>query len=304
MEKFRKIAVLAGGISTEREVSIESGRNVADALESLGKYEVVRTVIDADSLEAMPEDVDAVYIALHGGWGENGGVQTALDALRIPYTGPGAEASRLAMDKIASKERFDACGVPTAPWCRISEGSLPPFPFPFVVKTARGGSSIGVHLAKDVSSYEEALRMCLKLDSAGVIAEKYIAGREATVGIISGEALPVLEICSPGGWYDYEAKYLSDRTRYEFLKEGPLAADLKRIALDAYRSLGCRGVSRVDFRIGADGRAYVLEINTSPGFTSHSLVPKAGMATGLTFAEVCEKILLAAEFDAEKGGLA
>lgn len=289
-----------GGVSSERDVSLDSGKNVADALESIG-YDVVRTVLDAENLDAMPKDVDAAYIALHGKWGEDGGVQRLLDALAIPYTGPGAEASRAAMDKIATKRILDAKGVPTAPWTIVEKCGEPPFPFPFVVKTARGGSSIGVHLVKDAEKYREALDNCFSLDSAGVIAEKFIDGREATVAVIDGETLPPIEISAAGGWYDYDAKYISDATRYDFLPDGELARVLSATALDAYRAIGCRSVTRVDFRIDRSGRPFVLELNTSPGFTAHSLVPKAGMKTGLTFAQVCEKILLTARCDAAGG---
>ena len=300
MKTFKKIAVLMGGTSSEREISLMSGANVADALESLG-YEVVRVTIEADNLDPMPKDVDAAYIALHGGWGENGGVQAALDALGIPYTGPGAAASRAAMDKIETKKILDAKGVPTAPWRELRENDAPPFPFPFVVKTARGGSSIGVHLAKDAAGYSKALEDCLSLDSGGINAEKFIAGREMTVGIIDDETLPAIEIVAPGGWYGYEAKYFSDDTRYLFLKDRELERRLSDVARAACRAIGCRSVTRVDFRVDGEGRAFVLELNTSPGFTSHSLVPKAGMETGLSFAKVCEKVLLSARCDGGKG---
>ena len=293
-----------GGTSSEREVSLQSGRNVAEALATIGRYEVVPVVLDADNLDPLPADVEAVYIALHGGWGENGGVQAALDERGIPYTGPGAEASRTAMDKIQTKKTLDSAQVPTAPWlvCRkcIQPLKVSPLGYPCVVKVPRDGSSVGVFLARGDASFSKALADCWQLDGSEALVEKFIPGREMTVGIIDGETLPVVEIIAAGGWYGYEEKYISTETRYPFLadSEDPadiaLEAKLKKLALAAYEAVGCRGVTRVDFRVDPEGNAYVLELNTSPGFTSHSLVPKAGMKTGLSFAGVCARILEAA----------
>lgn len=296
-----------GGTSSEREVSLVSGKNVADALAGLGKYDVVPVVLDADDLSALPSGTDAAYIALHGGWGENGGVQSALDALGIPYTGPGAAASRIAMDKIESKRVLESAGVPTAKWTVVTRGrrlSDSPFGYPCVVKVPRDGSSVGVFLAKSADAFAKACDECLRLDGSEALVEEYVPGRETTVGIIDGEALPAVEIVARGGWYGYDEKYNSDETRYPFLADSPAGSDraleerLKSVALDAWRALGCRGVARVDFRVAPDGSPYVLELNTSPGFTGHSLVPKAGMRTGLSFAEVADKVLRAAAFDA------
>lgn len=304
---MKKIAVLMGGTSSEREVSLVSGKNIAEALASLGKYEVVPVVLDSDDLSALPPGTDAVYIALHGGWGENGGVQSALDGMGIPYTGPGAKASRIAMDKIETKRILDAAGVPTAKWRVVRNGGeagKPPFALPCVVKIPRDGSSVGVFLAKTDAEFARACEDCLKLDGREAIVEEYIPGRETTVGIIDGEALPAIEIVARGGWYGYEEKYNSEETRYPFLSDSEDESDraleerLRSVALDAWRATGCRGVARVDFRVAPDGSPRVLELNTSPGFTGHSLVPKAGMRTGLSFAEVADRILGAATFDA------
>lgn len=287
-----------GGTSSEREVSLVSGKNVAEALKSLGKYEVFPVILDKDDLGVLPDGMDAVYIALHGGWGENGGVQAALDARGIPYTGPGAKASRLAMDKIETKRLLDAAHVPTAKWRVVtSVDAEAPSAYPVVVKVPRDGSSVGVYLVKDEAGYREAVAKCLELDGREAIVEEYIPGREMTVGLIDGEPLPALEIVAKGGWYGYEEKYVSEETRYPFLEGGDLAEKLSKIAVDAYRAVGCRGVTRVDFRVSPLGRCYVLELNTSPGFTAHSLVPKAGMHTGLTFAGVCDRILRSAATD-------
>ena len=295
-----------GGTSSEREVSLVSGRNVAEALASLGKYEVVPVDLKADSLEGMPEGVSRAYIALHGGWGENGGVQAALDAKNSAYTGPGAMSSRVAMDKIKTKMVLEMKGVPTASWSLASPGTeSSPLPLPVVVKPPCDGSSVGISKVSRADEWLPALDAALAAQggTGEVLVEDFIPGREMTVGIIDGEPLPVLEIVAKNGWYGYDEKYNSNETRYPFYGEegrhlipGCPPEKIQKMALDAYNALGCRGVTRVDFRISPVGRCYVLELNTSPGFTSHSLVPKAGMKTGLSFAEVCDKILSCAKF--------
>ena len=326
---MKKVAVLMGGTSSEREVSLASGRNVAEALASLGTYEVVPVDLAEESLAALPPGVDAVYIALHGGWGENGGVQAALNARKIPYTGPGVLASQIAMDKIKTKMVLEMKRVPTATWGLVNADTpASPLPLPVVVKPPCDGSSVGfskVSKADDWARARDAAFACQSADRP-ILVEEFIPGREFTVGVIDGEPLPVIEIVAKGGWYGYDEKYRSDETRYVFLEEeavgegkrkkeegrsaegrsaGGRSADgreslgqkLQRLALDAYRAVGCRGVTRVDFRVSPLGRCYVLELNTSPGFTSHSLVPKAGMKTGLTFAGVCDRILSCADYD-------
>lgn len=303
---MEKIAVLMGGTSSEREVSLVSGRNVAEALASLGKYEVVPVDLKADGLEGMPDGVSRAYIALHGGWGENGGVQAALDARKIAYTGPGAMSSRVAMDKIKTKMVLEMKGVPTASWSLASPGTeASPLPLPVVVKPPCDGSSVGISKVSRAEEWPPALAAALAAQGGKgeVLVEEFIPGREMTVGIIDGEPLPVLEIVARNGWYGYDEKYNSSETRYPFYGEegspvipGCPPEKIQKVALDAYNALGCRGVTRVDFRVSPLGRCYVLELNTSPGFTSHSLVPKAGMKTGLSFAEVCDKILGCARF--------
>ena len=297
-----------GGTSSEREVSLQSGKNIAEALAGLGRYDVVPVVLDADDLSAMPKDVDAAYIALHGGWGENGGVQAALDALKIPYTGPGAMASQIAMDKVKTKMVLEMKGVPTAAWSLASpDTESSPLPLPVVVKPPCDGSSVGISKVSRPEEWKPALDTALEAIAGGsgtasaekptILVEEFIPGRELTVGVIDGEPLPVIEIVAKGGWYGYQEKYESNETRYPFLEDGDLSRRLQKTAVDAYNAVGCRGVTRVDFRVSPLGRCYVLELNTSPGFTSHSLVPKAGMKTGLTFAGVCERILGSARHD-------
>ena len=302
---MKKVCVLMGGTSNERDVSLVSGKNVADALGALGAYDVVPVRLDADSLDALPAGADACYIALHGGWGENGGVQAALDARGIPYTGPGAAASRLAMDKIATKKVLDAAGVPTAAWA-VATPSRPladsPVGYPCVVKAPRDGSSVGVYLVKRAEDFAHAVSEAQRIDrekfggEGEALVEAFVPGREATVGVIGHEALPVVEICAPNGWYGYEEKYNSDETRYPFPDDG-FCPEMQRVALAAFDAAGCRGVTRVDFRVTPEGRMYVLELNTSPGMTGHSLVPKAAAKVGIDFPQLCDRILRTAAHD-------
>ena len=298
-----------GGRSSEREVSLQSGRNVAEALASLGKYEVVPVDVTDDTLAALPRDVDAAYIALHGGWGENGGVQAALDALKIPYTGPGVQASQIAMDKVKTKMVLEMKNVPTAKWSLASSDTeKPPLPLPVVVKPPCDGSSVGISKVSTESDWPKARDLAFSAITSSsqvlktsapptVLVEEFIPGREFTVAVVDGKAWPVIEIVAKDGWYGYEEKYTSNETRYPFLEDGELSSKMQKIAVDAYRAVGCRGVTRVDFRVSPLGRCYVLELNTSPGFTAHSLVPKAGIKTGLTFAGVCDRILQSADYD-------
>lgn len=311
MDRKKKIAVLMGGLSNERQVSFESGASVAKALASTGRYDVVETTIDSEDLSALPEGTDAAYIALHGGWGESGGVQAALDAAGIPYTGPGAKASRAAMDKIETKRALDAQSIPTARWAVIGPDETAgdsPFGYPVVVKAPRDGSSVGVYKCADVNEFRRAADEARRIDreagnDGSAIVEEYIPGREATVCVIDGETLPAIEIVAKGGWYGYDEKYKSDETRFPFLVDSKdesdhsLDARLRKVAADAFRALGCRSVTRVDFRVDPEGRPFVLELNTSPGMTPHSLVPKAVARAGMEFADVCSKIIEAASFD-------
>ena len=211
---MKKIAVLMGGKSNEREVSLESGRNVAEALSSLGKYEVIALDLQDENLDALPDDVDAAYIALHGGWGEDGGVQEALNARKIPYTGPGAFASRIAMDKIKTKLVLQMNGVPTAEW-QLAAPDTPssPLPLPVVVKPPCDGSSFGISKVSSPDQWKPALdaaaeAMGIATDNPGaavsrnqILVEEFIPGREFTVAVVGGEAWPPVEIVAKGGWY-------------------------------------------------------------------------------------------------------
>ncbi len=294
----KKICVLMGGTSNERDVSLVSGKNVVDALVSLNKYEVIPVVLDRDSVEDVP-DCDVCFLALHGGWGESGGVQAALDKRKIPYTGPGAKASQIAMDKVKTKMVLEMKGVPTAKWTLASPGTeASPLPLPVVVKPPCDGSSVGISKVQAADEWKPALDAALAAQGGKgeVMVEAFIEGREMTVAVIDGAPLPVIEICAKGGWYGYDEKYNSDETRYPF-PDDPFLPLVQQIAVDAYRACGCRGVTRVDFRIDAKNRPFVLELNTLPGMTGHSLVPKAAQQAGLSFPELCDRMIAAAKCD-------
>ena len=294
----KKICVLMGGTSNERDVSLVSGKNVVEALVSLNKYEVVPVVLDRDSVEDVP-DCDACFLALHGGWGESGGVQAALDKRKIPYTGPGAKASQIAMDKVKTKMVLEMNGVPTAKWTLASPGTeASPLPLPVVVKPPCDGSSVGISKVRAPDEWKPALDAALAAQGGKgeVMVEAFIEGREMTVAVIDGAPLPVIEICAKGGWYGYDEKYNSDETRYPF-PDDPFLPLVQQIAVDAYRACGCRGVTRVDFRIDAKNRPFVLELNTLPGMTGHSLVPKAAQQAGIPFPELCDRMIAAAKCD-------
>ena len=294
----KKICVLMGGTSNERDVSLVSGKNVVDALTSLNKYDVIPVVLDRDSVEDVP-DCDACFLALHGGWGESGGVQAALDKRKIPYTGPGAKASQIAMDKVKTKMVLEMKGVPTAKWTLASPGTeASPLPLPVVVKPPCDGSSVGISKVLTAAEWKPALDAALAAQGGKgeVMVEAFIEGREMTVAVVDGAPLPVIEICAKGGWYGYDEKYNSDETRYPF-PDDPFLPLVQQIAVDAYRACGCRGVTRVDFRIDAKNRPFVLELNTLPGMTGHSLVPKAAQQAGIPFPELCDRMIAAAKCD-------
>lgn len=294
----KKICVLMGGVSNERNVSLVSGRNVAEALASLDRYDVIPVVLEENSTRAVP-DCDVCFLALHGGWGESGGVQAELDARRIPYTGPGARSSQIAMDKIKTKMVLEMNGVPTAKWTLASPGAeTPPIATPLVVKPPCDGSSVGISKVAEFGSWKPALDAALAAQGGKgeVMVEEFIDGREMTVAVMDGRPLPVIEICAKNGWYGYDEKYNSNDTRYVF-PDDPFLPFVQQTAVDAYRACGCRGVVRVDFRIDAKSRPFVLELNTLPGMTGHSLVPKAADRAGIPFPELCDRIIASAAFD-------
>ena len=299
MARFKKVAVLMGGVSTEREISFLSGKAVLDGLLAAG-YDAVPHVLDAEAVGDLPAGVEAVFLALHGGYGENGGVQADLDRMGVPYTGSGAAASRAAMDKILSKELFGRAGIPTAEWAVLREGDdRMPFPAPLVAKTPAGGSSVGVAIAHTEAEWPEALALARRY-SPDVLVERFVPGREWTVGILCGEPLPLIEI-QTAEWYDFTAKYKAHgSTRYVFPEDAAdreAVARCSAVARDAFRAFGARGLGRIDLRVTPEGEPFVLELNSLPGFTATSLLPKAAAKAGIPFPELCARVMEAATFD-------
>lgn len=292
MKKFRRVAVLMGGPSAERGVSLESGQAVAAGLREAG-YDVAESVVEGRRVD-LPAGVEAVFIAMHGEFGEDGGVQELLDARGIPYTGSGAAASRCAMDKVATKRLFEKHGVPTASYEVLRASQPRRLPLPVVVKPPRQGSSIGISVARTADEWTQALAEGFKYDSE-LLVEAFVEGRELTVGIVDGQVLPLVEIVPPGGQYTFEIKY-NGASRYLVPApvDGPAAAACRQAGLRTYEVLGCRGMGRVDVRLTADGQPFVLEMNTIPGFTRNSLLPKAAAAAGIGFAALCDRILMTA----------
>jgi D-alanine-D-alanine ligase len=297
-----RVAVLMGGASAEREVSLMSGQGVLEALRSRGVDAHPFDPAERELCELRREGFTRAFIALHGRFGEDGSVQGALEMLRIPYTGSGVLASAIAMDKQCTKDIWLARGLPTPAFRRAASvaaarAALGELGLPLAVKPSREGSSLGFSRADSLAQLETAFENAHRYDRE-VIIEHFIDGAELTVAILgSGEharALPVIEIRAPSGNYDYQNKYFSDDTRY--LCPAPLEPELARqvaeVSLAAYRAVGCEGWGRVDLMLArADARPWLLEVNTSPGMTGHSLVPMAARAAGLSYEDLCLELL-------------
>jgi D-alanine-D-alanine ligase len=293
MSEKLTITVMLGGPSAEREVSLRSGAAVAQALRSRGH--AVRELDPRTPDWILPPETDVVFLALHGTYGEDGTVQQQLDQIGVPYTGCDAEASRIAFDKALTKQNCIAAGVPTAKYV-VVKSALAAFPdqlhLPLVVKPARQGSSVGLQFVERVADWQSALAEALKFDSE-VLAEEQIIGRETTVGILGGTILPVVEVRPKKGSYDYRNKYTAGATEYFCPAEFDIAKT-KRIqdaALGAFRAVGGRDYARVDVMVRADGLSVVLEVNTLPGMTETSLLPKAAAAAGINYAELCQRMI-------------
>ena len=294
---FGKVAVLLGGKSAEREVSLKSGAMVLAALRSRGidarPFDPAERGLDA----LIDERFDRVFVALHGRFGEDGTVQGILEWLGIPYTGSGVLASALAMDKLRTKRLWAAAGLPTPAYELLAPGTnfrivARTLGLPLMVKPASEGSSIGMSKVREAARVEAAYACAAKYDPV-VIAEQFIDGMELTCVILGERALPLIRLETPRDFYDYEAKYVADDTRYLIpcgLKPKK-EQDLQELCLAAFRALGCRGWGRVDLMLNRRGRAFLLEVNTSPGMTDHSLVPMAARAVGLSYEDLCVRIL-------------
>ena len=295
-----KVVVLKGGESSEREVSLESGASVAKALREAG-HNVEE--IDLRKLEVTPEmrRADVVFPVLHGGFGEDGRIQTLLEENKIKFVGCPSSACKIVMDKLASKKLMLSNGISTAPYAEISSAGAPlpeGFAYPVIVKPPSEGSTVGISLVNNASEWRPALEFALKYSKTAIV-EKFIEGVESTVGVLLGKPLPLVEIRYPGKIYDYDAKYTHAKgeTRYICPPTGISEENQKRaqeMALKFFKAVGARDMLRVDVIIGNDGFLCVLEGNSIPGFTSSSLLPKAAKASGLSFAELCAKLVASA----------
>ncbi|MBI4226884.1 MAG: D-alanine--D-alanine ligase [Candidatus Omnitrophica bacterium] len=296
------IGVLCGGPSTEREISRRSGQAVWRALRELGYDARLIDLPAMDSASALrAAGIRTAFIALHGAFGEDGAVQTLLESLGIGYTGSGVAASRLAIDKPATRARLAACDVPVAAGGLVSSGSPPTWVaahhvrFPVVVKPARQGSSIGLTIVESPDRWPAALAEAARYD-AQIVCEEYLEGPEVTVGILGDAALPVVQVVPQRRFYDYVAKYTPGMTQYLVPAplEAALTAQVQATALRAHRALACEGFSRVDLIAPVGRPPVVLEVNTIPGLTATSLLPKAAAAAGLAFPQLCERLLASA----------
>lgn len=298
---FGKVGVLYGGKSAEREVSLMSGSGVHAALCSQGVDAHLFDTGSRSLSELVQQGFDRVFIALHGRYGEDGTLQGALELLEIPYTGSGPMASSLAMDKIMTKRIWLEAGLPTPGYVELKDESAVPaaaatLGLPLMMKPPHEGSTLGIVKVSEAVALLDGYRHASRFDEV-VLAEQFIKGRELTVALLgrgnSARALPLIEIVAPGGNYDYQNKYFSDDTQY--LCPAPIAPELAQyiaeISVQAYRALGCEGWGRADVILDAQDRPWLIEMNTSPGMTGHSLVPMAAKAVGMDYPELCLHIL-------------
>ncbi len=303
MNNKLKVAVLTGGIGSERQISIQSGECVSEALKEAG-FNVVTADVRPDNLDILEDSsVDVFFPALHGVFGEDGQLQQILHDKSLVYTGSGPTASKLAFDKIASKKLFAKAGVATPTAIEFNaetdieqlESRLQYLADEYVVKPIREGSSVGVRIIDEKQEAIAAAQETLA-EFGDCMIEKFIPGKEITVSILEDEALPIIEIISRTGFYDYQAKYIDERTEYLFdtIRDPAVTAQIEQAAMDCFFVLGCRHFARVDFMLSDKEIAYVLELNTIPGFTTHSLLPKAAAKAGFTMSNVCSKIVEAA----------
>ncbi len=309
MSGKKNIAVLMGGISPEREISLQSGRAVATALRETGNNNVIEIIVKDERVDELDNyEIDVAFIALHGCFGEDGGVQKVLESKGIPYTGSGVYASNLAMNKLKSKNVFKRNNIPTPDYLTVSTAQsiteiakeIERLKLPVVTKAISNGSSVGISIIKEYDELQNGINYAGSFDKE-VLVEKYIEGRELTVGILNSTPLPVIEIRSALKFYDYDSKYKDKRTQYVILKSSDVSseeslfpsvyASAQELAIRSHDSLGCRGISRVDMILDKDDHIYVLEVNTIPGFTERSLLPKAANAVNIGFAELCNMVI-------------
>lgn len=282
-----------GGMSKERDISLKTGAAIARALSKKG-YDVEAMDVSKEISTHLTENgIEVAFIALHGKWGEDGTIQGLLEILQIPYTGSGVEASAIAMDKIISKRLFKEAGLPTPAFNVLSQPTpAPPRSLPLVAKPAAEGSTIGVTIVRSRKAWKSALDMAFQLDQK-VLIEDYIAGKEITAAILNGEPLPLIHIEPKEGFYDFTSKYTPGKTLYHVPASLDRDTDnnLKELAVRAYETLGCSGCARVDMILSEKAGPMILEVNTIPGMTPTSLVPKAANAVGMSFEDLTEAIL-------------
>ncbi len=302
-KKFGKIGILMGGPSSEREISLKSGAAVLRALREMD-CDVVPIDIETDDIEKnvsliRSHQLSCAFIALHGRFGEDGTIQSILETVGIPYTGSRVEASRRAMDKALAHEVFDRCGIRAPRYQVVVRSQTSKFSnscgWPLVIKPATHGSSIGLSIIEHERSLAAALALAFSFDEK-IIIEEYVKGRELTVGILDDKPLPIIEIIPKDTYFDFTAKYNSVTTEYIVPAQIPdvIAEQIKELALAAHRAVGCVGCSRVDVMLRHDDVPYVLEVNTIPGLTATSLLPKAARAVGIEFSELCLRLLTSA----------
>ena len=294
LRKDTKIALLMGGPGSERDVSLSSGQGVLEALRGEGFTDVPPVVVDSER-PAIPEGTELCYNIIHGTYGEDGGLQSYLEELGIPYTGAGSETSRKCFDKVLSKKDFIAHNVPTPLSETLSPGLKPAMPLPCVVKPPCEGSSVGVHIVNTEDELDAALADAARYGKE-ILVEEYIKGKELTVAIFNGEALPVVHICPRSGFYDMNNKYpsLYGGVGSDYICPADISEEdtkaVQAAAVAAYKALNVEVYGRVDVLLTDDGKPYVLEINTIPGMTGASLFPKAALAAGISYGELCTRI--------------
>jgi D-alanine-D-alanine ligase len=292
----KRIAVLMGGPGSEREVSLATGHGISKALRSLGVDAVEVDVRDENF--KLPELVDLAFIALHGTFGEDGQIQQLLEERGVAYTGEGVQGSRLAFDKIRSKEKFEEHGVRTPKWETIEANQQPRMRPPMVIKAPRQGSTVGVHIVKHAEEIQPAIAGSAKYDRE-LLIEKFVSGRELTIGILGDQALPILEIIPKGGFYDFTNKYpfLNPQAGGGAEHVCPAridekkTAEIQELALRAFRALGLQVYGRVDVILSDSREPFVLEVNTIPGMTEASLLPEAAAAAGIGYVDLCARII-------------
>jgi len=306
MSALGKVAVLMGGPSAEREISLISGKAVLAALRSKGVDAHAFDPAEREIFELKRDGFARAFIALHGRFGEDGTVQGALEVLRIPYTGSGVMASALAMDKWRTKLVWTAAGIPTPRYVMARRDTdwdkvVSRLKLPLIVKPAREGSTIGLTKVRSAKEALPAYEMAAKFDDL-VVVEEFVAGQELTASVLGETALPLIRIEAPDGNYDYQNKYFTDDVKYHCPAgiRPEVEDEIRAVTLKSFRVLGCRGWGRADVMLRPDGTYSFLEMNTSPGMTGHSLVPMAAKAAGLAYPDLCVKILEAAAL--ETGG--